>query len=465
MALTVEGIAKAKPKPGKTGDTRKSENTTQRGSGRLLVRISRQNGSKRFYYRYAPEDGKRVLIAMDPFTVDPRPGFMTLDQARAKAAEYSALHRAVESRDVRAYLAERERKAQAAAAAEAARAERERMAAEAQRVYNLRALGAEYVATLERRGKHRSALDAANLFKNHLNKKAIADRPAKDVERGEITALLRELVEAGRGRQAGKLRSYLRAAYGLALRAEGDASAPAVLIAFRVAANPVADTRALSEFNKVRDRTLSDTELFAYWTQLANVPSEPVRGALQLALLLGGQRIAQLLRLKRADIDLSAGLLILRDPKGKRVQPRVHELPITPQAKTILQALVDRAAAIEPPSEWVFTSNGTAPVDPSTLSGVVHEIAKTMRKATESRAPFMLADIRRTAETMLAGMRVSSDVRAQIQSHGLGGVQARHYDRHDYRDEKRRALTAWARKVTTKPAERTNVIPLKRARA
>jgi len=31
---------------------------------------------------------------------------------------------------------------------------------------------------------------------------------------------------------------------------------------------------------------------------------------------------------------------------------------------------------------------------------------------------------------MLAAMGVSSDVRAQLQSHGLGGVQSRHYDRH-----------------------------------
>jgi integrase len=346
---------------------------------------------------------------MEPFAVEPRAGFMTLDQARAKAAEYAALHGLTESRDVRAYLAERERAAQAA---EAVRAERERAAAEAQRVYNLRALAAEYVATLERRDKHRSALDAANIFKNHLNKKTVADRPAKDVERAEVTALLRELVEAGKGRQAGKLRSYLRAAYGLALRAEGDASAPAALIAFNVKANPVADTRALSEFNKVRDRTLNEAELYAYWTRLADVPSAPVRGALQLALLLGGQRIAQLLRIKRADIDLPAGLLILRDPKGKRMQPRIHELPITPQAKAILQPLVARAAAMDPPSDWVFTSSGTAPVDPSTLSAAARDIAKAMRKAKESRAPFMLADIRRTAETMLAGMRVSSDVSA-----------------------------------------------------
>ena len=42
-------------------------------------------------------------------------------------------------------------------------------------------------------------------------------------------------------------------------------------------------------------------------------------------------------------------------------------------------------------------------------------------------------------------MGISKDLSAQIQSHGLGGVQDRHYDRHEYMDEKRRVLKAWAR--------------------
>ena len=67
----------------------------------------------------------------------------------------------------------------------------------------------------------------------------------------------------------------------------------------------------------------------------------------------------------------------------------------------------------------------------------------------------MLSDLRRTAETMMAAMHISRDLRAQIQSHGLGGVQAKHYDRHDYRMEKLDALTQWARKVTTAPRKAT----------
>jgi integrase len=150
-------------------------------------------------------------------------------------------------------------------------------------------------------------------------------------------------------------------------------------------------------------------------------------------------------------VDLSAGFLILRDPKGKRAQPRVHELPISPTAMNILRPLVDRAATLD--SEWIFTSEGAKPLYPDTLTAQVREISAGMKKAKETRAPFMLSDLRRTAETMMAGMGISQDLRAQIQSHGLGGVQARHYNRHDYRLEKQKALREWATKVLAKPRQ------------
>ena len=422
-----------------------------RGGGRLLVLIAK-NGNKLFYYRYAPANGKRASMPLGPFSYESKPGFLTLKEARAKVLQLGALNRADESRDVRKFLDDREAAKREADEAAVRRIEAEREAAEAASAYTLRALCAEYVAHLERRpDAGRTAYDARNIFKNHvvgdpkqnIAGAVVADRPARDVERGEIAALVRKLVEADKGRTAGKLRSYLRAAYAMAMRAEGDASVPAAFIAFKVTDNPVADTQALPQFTRARDRTLDDAELWAYWTRLGGVPDAAQRSALQLALLLGGQRIAQLLRLTRADVDLAAGFLILRDPKGKRAQPRVHELPITPTAAAILAPVVDAAAAAE--TQWVFTSNGKTP-DPTTLTHLVRSIAAAMKKAKESKSPFQLSDIRRTAETMMARMGVSQDVRAHIQSHGLSGVQHKHYNTHPYRDEKRKVLTTWARR-------------------
>ncbi len=61
---------------------------------------------------------------------------------------------------------------------------------------------------------------------------------------------------------------------------------------------------------------------------------------------------------------------------------------------------------------------------------------------------FDLRDVRRTCETMLAGMGISKDTRAQLLSHGISGVQSIHYDQHSYTDEKRAALVAWEARLT-----------------
>ena len=96
-------------------------------------------------------------------------------------------------------------------------------------------------------------------------------------------------------------------------------------------------------------------------------------------------------------------------------------------------------------------------MDPRTISKFLQAVRRAMIEAGEA-SDFQLSDLRRTCETRLAELGISKDLRAQIQSHGLGGVQARHYDRYDYLPEKRAALEAWAAWLTTKPAD--NVVPI-----
>jgi hypothetical protein len=43
----------------------------------------------------------------------------------------------------------------------------------------------------------------------------------------------------------------------------------------------------------------------------------------------------------------------------------------------------------------------------------------------------------------MAAIDIQKDVRAQILSHGLGGLQDRHYNRWDYHDQKLAALLKW----------------------
>ena len=184
MALTVEAIQRAESKRGRASRWL-TDSSRQWGAGRLPVRIS-ANGNKQFYFRYSNGPDERRYVPMLPFGREPRDGHLTLAQAREKATAYSVIYRT--TKDVRGHLDKLERERKKAEAADARRIEREQAEAHAAKVYNLRALVAEYVADMERRGKKRSAQDARNIFKNHLDGQAIADKPAKDVGLEDVTA-------------------------------------------------------------------------------------------------------------------------------------------------------------------------------------------------------------------------------------------------------------------------------------
>jgi integrase len=117
-------------------------------------------------------------------------------------------------------------------------------------------------------------------------------------------------------------------------------------------------------------------------------------------------------------------------------------LPIFDDLMPVIRGRLAQTEGVESP---LFSTHGRVPLRKETVALLVTEIAKAMKAAGElERGPFSMRDLRRTAETHMAALAISSDVRAQIQSHGLGGIQARHYDRHDYMPEKRAALELWS---------------------
>ena len=90
---------------------------------------------------------------------------------------------------------------------------------------------------------------------------------------------------------------------------------------------------------------------------------------------------------------------------------------------------------MEREGEYVFsTTKGEKPISARTLTGWAHGIVGAEIEG------FQLKRIRSGVETLLAREGISREVRGHLQSHGLTGVQARHYDGHDYIPEKRQAL-------------------------
>ena len=137
-------------------------------------------------------------------------------------------------------------------------------------------------------------------------------------------------------------------------------------------------------------------------------------------------------------------------------------MPLGPIAADLCKALVARARELRPeeadPS--LFTTPKTV-LSLDTLSRRVSELATEMGGAS-----FLFRDLRRTAETEMAAIGFSVDLRGQLLSHGLGGVQAVHYDKHSYLPEKTAALEKWERHLEDQePAKVVNITARRRRTA
>lgn len=296
------------------------------------------------------------------------------------------------------------------------------------------------------RDAHRNA---RSIFKVHVKEPwpALAAKPAKDVTPDEVADMMRRVFEAGKGRTANKLRAYARAAYQAAKAAKTNATIPLKFKGYGITVNPVAETAADETANKPAKHPLTAEEMRAYWGAIRDLPG--FKGAvLRLHLLTGAQRIEQLARLRTADVR--ADEIIIHDGKGRPGRPpRAHALPLT---KAAAHALKECA----PSGEFALsTDKGETHIAGTTLSGWAVE---AMGGKIEH---FQAKRLRSGVETLLASAGVSREVRGRLQSHGIAGVQARHYDGHDYLAEKRQALEALQRLLEQKGSRK--VVPIRSA--
>lgn len=433
-----------------TGSDRWLSDGGTRGDGCMIARITKHGVY--FYFQYFNSAAKKRLLPLGQFDVEGKCG-LSLMAGRTQVAGLSQLYRGG-IKDLHEYIEQRDLEANLARQKEMEAAERERQVREdALNRYSLKKLLAAYVAHLRASGKA-SANDVANIFKNHvLSDSILPERLAAEVSTDDWVGLVGQVVAAGHGRTAGKLRSYARAAYELAMHAKTDPAAPQGLKEFDIKFNPLAPISALSQFNKALDRNLSAPEFAAFLQRVHAAPVDVRRDALELCIYMGGQRPTQLLRLRRQDVNLSARTITLYDSKGKRRQPRVHVMPLIQPAVEILQRRLANLTLGEP----IFSTDARSNMDRGTLTNFVTEISREMLEAKEVYEPFTLRDIRRTLETLMASWGISSDARKQVQSHGLSGVQNRHYDRWHYMPEKTNAIESLhlnIRRLVGSPQER-----------
>ncbi|HEL4148282.1 TPA: hypothetical protein UM348_000981 [Stenotrophomonas maltophilia] len=415
-----------------------------RGAGCLDVR-KLAGGQLRFYYRYTKSNGQRDRLLIGTG--------LALTAARDAAAGLSRRYQAGD-RDLRDAIA--------AEAAAVDRAKAEALAESTRRSgATLGALMTAYAQSLEDAGKVSAAATRASITR-HIEDPwpDLWARPASELELDDLLPILSRLVRAKKLREGGKIRSYLRAAYAAAIAAKQDAAAPDALRVLNVSRNPARDLATLDS-GQPRDRVLSVAELRAYWRRIENLPGR--QGALlRFHLLTGGQRIAQLMRLKWSDhdhdTDTGTGSVRLLDIKGRRRVPRVHLVPLHPLMAADLAVLrgdddsdSDGGGDGAKPHLFSLTA-GKAPATYDEFRGIMDPVVASMVAAGELTSPFTPGDLRRTVETRLAALGLSEEVRGHLQSHGLSGVQKRHYNFFEYDAEKRAAISTLYELLTTAPS-------------
>lgn len=186
------------------------------------------------------------------------------------------------------------------------------------------------------------------------------------------------------------------------------------------------------EKEEARDRVLSDDEIKSFW-QACGELGYPF-GDLAKLLLLTGARLREVADLTWSELDLEKRVWNL--PKERSKNHRANTIPLSDAALDLLNSLPRYC-------DFVFTANGRTAVSGFAIA------KKRIDKLMGETQPWLNHDLRRTAASGMARVGIAVHVTEAVLNHRSGTISgvAAVYNRHDYADEKARALEAWARHV------------------
>jgi integrase len=202
-----------------------------------------------------------------------------------------------------------------------------------------------------------------------------------------------------------------------------------------------------------RQRVLSDHELRAIWRATSKEAGlgYPLAPFVRM-LILTGQRLREVADAKWAEIDLAARVWTV--PSERMKGGGAHEVPLSGPAIKLLEELPRGRGP------YVFsTTDGARPISGFSKAKV------RLDRALGDMAAWRFHDLRRSVRTGLGGLPVPTKVAELVIAHAQPGLH-KVYDLHSYRDEKRRALDLWARRLQAivEGAAASNVVELATAR-
>ena len=196
-----------------------------------------------------------------------------------------------------------------------------------------------------------------------------------------------------------------------------------------VKANPFAGIKMQTV--AARERVLTDEEIRSIWNATEGPGSF---NAVVRMLIVTGQRLNEVASMTWSEInpDLSVWTI----PGSKAKNKVTHLVPLSSQSRTIIEAAprVDGQTLVFPGRRGAFNGWSKAKAQLDEASGV---------------KDWRLHDLRRTMATGLQKLGVRLEVTEAVLNHvsgsraGIVGV----YQRHEWKDEKHTALTAWGARV------------------
>jgi len=282
--------------------------------------------------------------------------------------------------------------------------------------------------------------------------KALHGKPVTLIKRGEIAAVI-DNVQARSQAAARLLFADIRPIFAWAL----DRAA--------IEVNPMAGMKG-PQLLEARDRVLSDEEIKAFW-QAASAEGWPFSSVFKV-LLLTGQRREEVAGMRWREVDLDAGQWTIAKERCKN--GKAHTVDLHPEAVAALDPLGDEAAprlmrSAEGEADFVFSTTGRTPV--SGFSKTKARIDARMQQILGDKfQPWRTHDLRRTAASGMAALGFQPHVIERVLNHvsGAQGGLVSVYQRHEYREERKRAILAWGAHVVglvSTEAAASNVVPLR----
>ena len=286
--------------------------------------------------------------------------------------------------------------------------------------------------------RHLSTLKSGAQARQFLERfvvKAWGERDINTITKRDCIDLLDRIVDSGRATTANRVKAHLSAFLNWCVGRD------------IIAVSPLTGVKPPAKETS-RDRVLTDAEVRLFWRACDKL-GEPW-GPLGKVLLLTGQRLNEVAQM--TDAEVQGGVWHLSPDRTKN--GRAHDVPLSGAATAVLGS----KERIKGKAGYVFTTTGAAPVQG--FFKAREHVAKAMEELAgqerdDGAGPLAIPywtfhDLRRTCATGMARLGIQVRVTEAVLNHVSGtasGIVAV-YQRHDYADEKRAALEAWARFVS-----------------